>query len=325
MTSNISFPGIFSKVFEVNPIATPEGFPLEIRWYGIIILIGMIGAVAYTVYRAGQNGISFDDVLDYAIFLIPSGIICARLYYVLFNISDYKSFYDVIAIWNGGLAIYGGIIGGFLAIVLVSWRKKQSLYTFLDCVAPGVMIGQICGRWGNFFNAEAYGVLDKICFPFIGEIKTPGFEQNFPLRMVIENRRVGTIAVHPTFLYESVWNLLGFILINIYFKKKKFDGEIVLMYITWYGFGRFFIEGLRGDSLMIGSLRVSQLLAFACFMAGVVLIILGRRRAAKKSLELDAYITQFGASGEDEPINKNKTEESDDDNEKGEDKDGNID
>ncbi|MBR5527841.1 MAG: prolipoprotein diacylglyceryl transferase [Clostridia bacterium] len=298
MTSSISFPGLFKTVFEIDPVATPDWFPLEIRWYGIAILIGMLGAFFYASYRAKQSGISFDDMLDYVIFTIPSGIIGARLYYVLFNLSDYTSFYEIIAIWNGGLAIYGGIIGGLIAIILVSKVKKIHLPTMLDCAAPGVMIGQICGRWGNFFNAEAYGILEKISFPFIGDISTPTFAENFPLRMVISNSRVGEIAVHPTFLYESAWNLLGFILINIYFKKKKFDGEIVLMYVSWYGIGRFFIEGLRGDSLMLGTFRVSQVLALVCFIAGVIAIIAGRKNALKKSLALDGYISQFSVPDE---------------------------
>ncbi len=290
--SMISFPGLGIGPFEINKIAFSIG-PLDVRWYGICIVIGMILGVAYALKKANQSGISTDSMLDYVLFAIPSAIIGARLYYVLFDLSSFRSLYDVIAIWEGGLAIYGGIIGGFFALLAVARFKKQSFPLILDCVAPAVMIGQILGRWGNFFNAEAYGTLGKIAFPFVGDVLTPALSDSYIFRMVIENSRVGSIAVHPTFLYESLFNLIGFIIIALYFSKKKFDGEIALMYLCWYGFGRFFIEGLRADSLMTGSLRVSQLLAFACFVTGIVLIVAGRKAASKKSVALDGYIKQF--------------------------------
>lgn len=293
MVSTISFPALGIGPFDVNPIAFSVG-PFTVRFYGIIIVLGIIVGFCYAAYRGKYSGISLDDLLDYVLVALPLGIVCARLYYVIFDSNgSYSSFYDVIAIWEGGLAIYGGIIGGFLGMALVTRHKKLSFARVLDCFAPAVMIGQIFGRWGNFFNAEAYGILDKIVFPIFGEIATPHLAQDFPLRMVIENARVGEIAVHPTFLYESFWNLLGLILIHFYFTHKKFDGEIVLGYFGWYGFGRFFIEGLRGDSLMIGSLRVSQLLAFLLFATSVTLLAIFRTKAAKKARTLDGYILQF--------------------------------
>ena len=215
---------------------------------------------------------------------------------MFFNDGSYKTFYDVIAIWEGGLAIYGGVLGGLLGMFLVSRHKKNKFRAVLDCFAPGVMIGQIFGRWGNFFNAEAYGTLDHIDFPFIGRIFTPHFEENYPLRMVIENGFVGKIAVHPTFLYESVWNLLGLLLIHLFFNRKRFDGEVALWYFAWYGFGRFFIEGMRDDSLMLGSFRVSQILALVLFAASIVLIVIGSKKAKKNAGILDGYITQFEKS-----------------------------
>lgn len=296
MSSQISFPGLSIPPFTVNPVAFSVG-GIEIRWYGIIIVLGIIAGFSYAAYRAKQSGLSLDDMLDYVLVALPLGIICARLYYVVFfNDGSYKTFYDVIAIWEGGLAIYGGVLGGLLGMFLVSRHKKNKFRAVLDCFAPGVMIGQIFGRWGNFFNAEAYGTLDHIDFPFIGRIFTPHFEENYPLRMVIENGFVGKIAVHPTFLYESVWNLLGLLLIHLFFNRKRFDGEVALWYFAWYGFGRFFIEGMRDDSLMLGPFRVSQILALVLFAASIVLIVIGSKKAKKNAGILDGYITQFEKS-----------------------------
>ena len=296
MSSQISFPGLSIPPFMVNPVAFSVG-GIEIRWYGIIIVLGIIAGFSYAAYRAKQSGLSLDDMLDYVLVALPLGIICARLYYVVFfNDGSYKTFYDVIAIWEGGLAIYGGVLGGLLGMFLVSRHKKNKFRAVLDCFAPGVMIGQIFGRWGNFFNAEAYGTLDHIDFPFIGRIFTPHFEENYPLRMVIENGYVGKIAVHPTFLYESVWNLLGLLLIHLFFNRKRFDGEVALWYFAWYGFGRFFIEGMRDDSLMLGPFRVSQILALVLFAASIVLIVIGSKKAKKNAGILDGYITQFEKS-----------------------------
>ena len=296
MSSQISFPGLSIPPFTVNPVAFSVG-GIEIRWYGIIIVLGIIAGFSYAAFRAKQSGLSLDDMLDYVLVALPLGIICARLYYVVFfNDGSYKTFYDVIAIWEGGLAIYGGVLGGLLGMFLVSRHKKNKFRAVLDCFAPGVMIGQIFGRWGNFFNAEAYGTLDHIDFPFIGRIFTPHFEENYPLRMVIENGFVGKIAVHPTFLYESVWNLLGLLLIHLFFNRKRFDGEVALWYFAWYGFGRFFIEGMRDDSLMLGSFRVSQILALVLFAASIVLIVIGSKKAKKNAGILDGYITQFEKS-----------------------------
>ena len=296
MSSQISFPGLSIPPFTVNPVAFSVG-GIEIRWYGIIIVLGIIAGFSYAAYRAKQSGLSLDDMLDYVLVALPLGIICARLYYVVFfNDGSYKTFYDVIAIWEGGLAIYGGVLGGLLGMFLVSRHKKNKFRAVLACFAPGVMIGQIFGRWGNFFNAEAYGTLDHIDFPFIGRIFTPHFEENYPLRMVIENGYVGKIAVHPTFLYESVWNLLGLLLIHLFFNRKRFDGEVALWYFAWYGFGRFFIEGMRDDSLMLGPFRVSQILALVLFAASIVLIVIGSKKAKKNAGILDGYITQFEKS-----------------------------
>ena len=181
----------------------------------------------------------------------------------------------MIAIWEGGLAIYGGIIGGVLGIYICCRRKKMKFFSMLDSISPGVMIAQAMGRWGNFFNGEAYGSIvpegSPLYFLRMGLYPHPHDYHDIK----------GMIYVHPTFLYESLWNVLGFVFINLLYKKRKFDGEVALWYFAWYGFGRMFIEGLRTDSLMLGPFRISQLVGLICFLAGTTLVILGRIHAAK--------------------------------------------
>ncbi len=280
--TTVSFPGLGIGEFTMNEVAfafTLFGKPVEIRWYGIIITVGIILAILYAMMRAKQENISTDDLLDMGIFAIIFAIIGARAYYVLtYGISNFivrdaeggvkvwNSFVNIIAVWNGGIAIYGAIIAGALTIYLVCRHKKIKFTKAFDVVSPAVMIGQIIGRWGNFVNGEAHGSIVNSSSPL------------YFLRMGLlpnENSLTKMYYYHPTFLYESVWNLIGFLLINAFYKKKKFDGQVFLEYITWYGFGRMFIEGLRTDSLMIGVFRVSQLVGFACFIVGSALLIRG--------------------------------------------------
>ncbi|MCQ2770612.1 MAG: prolipoprotein diacylglyceryl transferase [Clostridia bacterium] len=260
--STVSFPGLGIEPFEVNDTAF-NLFGREVKWYGVIICFGMILAVLYFYLRGRKRGINFDTVVDYAIVTIPVGVIGARLYYCVFYHTPIQ---DIYKIWEGGLAIYGGIIFGVLAVLCVSHFKKQSVFTLLDLIVPGVMIAQTCGRWGNFMNGEAFGSATDIF-----------------IRMGLKNYRTGYVMtyVHPTFLYESLWNLIGFTLINIFYKKKKFEGEIFFWYVAWYGLGRTFIEMLRTDSLYIGQLRVSSLLAAICFVVSVPLCIFFRAKRKK--------------------------------------------
>ena len=255
----LSFPGLGIGEFQLSPVAFSV-LGRDIAWYGIIITVGMILAFLYASSRAKFEKISSDDLLDYAIFIIICGVVGARAYYVLMKLENYHTFYDAIAIWNGGLAIYGAVIGGIIAIIGVSLVKKFKILQMLDIVAPACMIGQILGRWGNFVNAEAFGS-----------------ETTLPWRMGIHQigHRVyqNPIYVHPTFIYESLWNLVGFIIIHCTYKKKKYNGQIFLMYATWYGLGRMFIEGLRTDSLMVGDIRISQLVAFVSCIIGIVLLV----------------------------------------------------
>lgn len=276
---SISFPGLGIGTFEVNSVAftIPVFGGISVRWYGIFIVLGMIFAFFYTLYRAKKIGVTTDDVLDIALFIIPFGVVGARLYYVLTTLGEYRSFLDVIAIWNGGLAIYGGVIAGAITLVLVCRYKKLNSFSMMDCIGPGLIMAQSIGRWGNFMNGEAFGAVVSESSPL------------YFLRMGVcspMSRRVfGDMLmhfVHPTFLYESVWNLIGFILINLLYRKKSFEGEVICWYIAWYGFGRMFIEGLRMDSLYVGPFRISQVVGFLCFVAGVGLVTWKRISDFKK-------------------------------------------
>lgn len=289
----ISFPGLGIEEFTVDKIAFSIG-SLDVRWYGIIITLGMVVAVYYSIHRAKQRGVDFDTMLDFALFTILFGVLGARLYWVLFY-GNIRSFYDIISVWDGGLAIYGGIIGGVLAIYFTCRYKKMKFLPMADCIGPGVMIAQAMGRWGNFFNGEAHGGIVEEGSPL------------YFMRMGLYPNDIdgvsGMAYVHPTFLYESLWNVLGFVLINIFYKKKKFDGEVALWYFTWYGFGRMFIEGLRTDSLMLGPFRISQVVGLICFVAGTALIVWGRIYTCRKE---KAAATNISAMQENNAIEENE-------------------
>ena len=257
MSSKIAFPGLGIGEFEIKRVAF-EIFGRPVAWYGLIIAIGMIVAISYVMLRTREyKGIKPDDVVDFALFIIIFGVIGARLYYVITD-GGYDSFSEVIAIWNGGLAIYGGIIAGGITAVVVCLVKKIRYQCFLDMLAPAVMIAQAIGRWGNFCNGEAFGT------------ETTSF-----IRMQLTNALTAhqTICVHPTFLYESLWNVLGFVLLNLLYRRRKFDGQIILGYFAWYGFGRMFIEGLRTDSLYVGTFRISQVVGLVSFVLATAAMV----------------------------------------------------
>ena len=224
----------------------------DIYWYGIIICAGFILAALYVNSRTKDFGITSDNLTDCLIICVPLGIICARIYYVVFEWGYYAQHPgEIIAIWKGGIAIYGGIIGTLIGLFVYSRVKKLSLASLCDLAAFGLLIGQCIGRWGDFVNGEAHGGPTTL-----------------PWGMTID----GQSMVHPTFLYESLWNLAGFVLLHFYSKKRRFKGEIALLYAAWYGAGRAWIEGLRTDSLYIGSVRVSQLLAIISCVAAIAVL-----------------------------------------------------
>ena len=257
----IEFPGLG---LTLNP---PAGFSIgsfDVRFYGLIIALGLILAVCYALRRKDQFGISEDDLMDGVLWIAPFAIVCARLYYCAFEWERYADNpISILYIWEGGLAIYGAVIGAAIGVIVhCKLIKKISVLAVLDLVSLGFMIGQMLGRWGNFFNREAHG----------------GVTDSF-LRMGLINPLTGSGEYyHPTFLYESLWNLVGFILIHFLSKKRKFDGQVALYYVACYGLGRAMIEGLRTDSLWWGNFRVSQVLAaVTCGIALIVLVVMAFR------------------------------------------------
>ena len=258
--SAISFPFIG---LEVDP---GRGFsigPLSANYYGLVIACGLLLAAWYGMKRSKTFGFTEDDILDGVLWVTPFAILCARAYYCIFSWESYASNpISVLYIWEGGLAIYGGVLGAAVGVTVYCWIKKLKLPALLDVVSIGFLIGQSIGRWGNFFNREAFGAATESFF-----------------RMGLFNTLTGAFEYyHPTFLYESVWNALGFVLLHFLSKKRKYDGQIALGYVAWYGLGRTFIEGLRVDSLYWGPFRVSQrLAAVSCFAAVVILVVLAFR------------------------------------------------
>ena len=244
----IAFPRI-GLSFDVNPVAIELPYIGGVHWYGIIIATGIILALCYCLRVAKRESVASENIYDTLIYSLPVAIVMARAYYVVFSWDKYKdSPIDVFKIWEGGLAIYGGIIGAIVAAITYYKIKKLPVLKMFDICCMGLLIGQAVGRWGNFVNAEAFG---GYCDSFWG--------------MSIN----GGMCVHPTFLYESLWNFAGLIILSRLHKKRPFYGFTFFSYITWYGVGRFFIEGLRADSLYLGGFRISQIVAFACVVSGV--------------------------------------------------------
>ena len=292
--STISFP---SLGFSWDPARSISIGPLTINFYGLIIAIGLILAVAYGCKRAREFGMSVDDLTDGVLFIVPFAIICARVYYCIFSWQDYAADpITVLYIWKGGLAIYGGVIGAALGIVVFSLVKKIKVGAVLDLTSIGFLIGQSIGRWGNFFNREAFGA------------ETDSF-----LRMGLTHKVTGQITYyHPTFLYESVWNAAGFVLLHFLSKKRKFDGQVALGYMAWYGLGRTFIEGLRLDSLYLGNFRVSQLLAAGtCFVGVALLMVNAFRDHDPAKLQANIYEVKLAtlAEAQDDAAEEEQTEE----------------
>ena len=255
MYSEITFP---SLGISLDP---PKFFslgPVTVYYYGAIIAFGLILAVLYACRRSKEFGIREDDLIDGVLWVTPFAIVCARAYYVIFSWQSYvEDPITVFYIWEGGLAIYGGVLGAIIGVAVFSAIKKIKLATILDMVLLGFLIGQSIGRWGNFFNREAFGA-----------------ETDTFLRMGLKNIYTETVTYyHPTFLYESVWNALGFVILHFLSKRRQYDGQIALGYAAWYGLGRCIIEGLRTDSLWWGPFRVSQVLAAVSCLIAVILLI----------------------------------------------------
>ena len=264
--------------FDLNPVAFSIG-NLTFRWYGVLIAIGFLLALLYAFSRIKEFGLDSDRAIDVILAGTIGSIIGARAYYVIFQWSEFKDDpVSIFEIWNGGLAIYGGLIGAFLVGGLFCKLRKVKILPMFDLVCSALLIGQSIGRWGNFINVEAFG-----CNTTLPWGMTSASIKNYLAEHQAALEAIGmtidpSLPVHPTFLYESLWSLIGFILIALYIKHRRFDGEIMLIYSGWYGLGRMFIEGLRTDSLMIGTLRVSQVLAGLLFVASLITWIVVRSR-----------------------------------------------
>ncbi len=265
MTNIISFPGLFDFSLKINRVAFSI-FGKDIYWYAIIILTGFLSGLAFVYFTCEKRGVPKDCVFDIACWGLVFGVICARIYYVVF---DWKSLdgniLNIFKIWEGGIAIYGAIIGAVLTAYVYSKIKKLKPLKVFDVCSPGLLIGQCIGRWGNFVNVEVYGR-----------------ETSLPWGMSIN----GAAGVHPLFLYESLWNLLGFILLVVFRDKKKADGQVFFFYCLWYGLGRFFLEGVRQPQYILwlipNILGISQLVALIAVILSIVMLVLLNKKESLK-------------------------------------------
>ena len=291
LTNLVQFPGL-GLSFELNRVAFSIG-RFNVYWYGVCIAFGICLALVFAFRHSVEFGVDADSMVDVILIGIVLGIASARAYYVAMAPFKYESIWEMIAIRDGGLAIYGGIIGGFLFGGLAcKWRGVPVLPMF-DLTAMGFLLGQCCGRWGNFFNQEAFGCNTTLPWGMYSEAT-----RDYLMGSTVTAQSGVTIdpnlPVHPTFLYESIWCLVGFILLFRYIKKRKFNGDIALRYMIWYGAGRFWIEALRTDSLMLVpsiGLRVSQLIAGIAVATGVAAEIYFTRKAEGKPLMVKLALT----------------------------------
>lgn len=255
----------------IDPIAFSLG-GLSVHWYGVIIASAVLLAIFLGTNESEKRGIKGDDIIDMMLWALPISIIGARIYYVIFEWRYYIQHpVEIIAIWNGGIAIYGGLIAGGLTVYWFTKKRGLPFWLVLDIAAPSVIIAQAIGRWGNFVNQEAHG--EATTKAFLEGIHIPDF--------IVNNMNIEGVYYQPTFLYESLWNVLGFILLLILRRRKNLlkRGEVALSYVLWYSFGRFFIEGLRTDSLMLAqTIRVSQLLSILLFVGAILLWIYRRKK-----------------------------------------------
>ncbi|GHU52759.1 hypothetical protein FACS1894132_03140 [Clostridia bacterium] len=283
MGNIVSFPELGWE-FDVQKIAFTI-FGVQIAWYGVIISVAMAISIIYAFSHSDRFNLDNDKMLDAVIGGIIGGVIGARLYYVIMKHEDYKTFKDIINIREGGLAVYGGIIGAFLTAYVICRIKKLSFLKLFDLAGICLCIGQAIGRWGNFFNQEAFGTNTKLPWGMTSQ-EVQGYILSITNDGKLANGKelLWDVPVHPCFLYESIWCVLGFVFLAWYSKRRKFDGQIFLMYIGWYGLGRFFIEGLRTDSLYIGNIRASQLVAALCvIVSATLLVILSKKSTANKT------------------------------------------
>lgn len=257
----------------MNPIFLKIGI-FQIYWYSVILLLAFILGIFLAVKRGQKEGIDKEVIYDYAIYVIPISLIGARIYYVLFNLNYYMNdIISIIKVWEGGLAIHGGIIAALIFTYFYTKKHNISMFKFCDILVISLIIGQVIGRWGNFMNGEAYGPITTL--ETLKNFSIPNF--------IIEGMKIEGHYHHPTFLYESLWNLIGLIILLLLQKQKFYHyGYLTSFYLIWYGIGRFFIEAMRQDSLMFGSLKIAQLVSILMIIIGLYLIILIYRKTHDK-------------------------------------------
>ncbi len=293
LDATVSFPNLGIEIEKMNKYITVFGF--DIAFYGIIIGIGMLVALTIVLREAKITGQDTEEYIDFAIFTLLMAIIGARLYYVIFSFDNYKdNLVDIFKIREGGLAIYGGIIGGALAIFIMCKFKNKSFLKIADSAVLGLVIGQAIGRWGNFVNREAYGKSTDSLFAMKIDTWSSGIKPQDGVEFIDEANRY--IQVHPTFLYESAWNLVLFAVLMLFRKKKKYHGEVMLWYLCGYGIGRSIIEGIRTDQLkfMNTNIAVSQVLSMILALtAGIIIVVLKIKKKDAPSVWGDDKIVEI--------------------------------
>ena len=266
-------------ILTINPVAFKLG-NLSVKWYGIIMAVAIFLAVSMAIFEGRKRQIESDDFMDLLLWAVPLGYVGARIYYVIFEWNYYSQHLDeIIAIWNGGIAIYGGLLAGLAVLLVFCYKRMLPPFLMLDIITPGVMAAQILGRWGNFINQEAHG--GPTTLAFLQSLHLPDF--------IINQMKIGGVYYQPTFLYESFFNLIGLLIILLLRHRKRLfkQGEIFMLYLAWYSVVRFFVEGMRTDSLYLwGSIRVSQMLSVILLIVVIVLFIY-RRRIVKPKWYLD--------------------------------------
>lgn len=257
------------NLMAINPIAFEFG-PIKVAWYGLIIVSAMMLAIYLTIREGEKRGVSEDFVIDTAFWLLPMGILGARLYYVLFELDYYLANpTQIFAIWEGGLAIYGGVIAGLITLYWRSNKENVPVLLMADVIAPYLLLAQAIGRWGNFINQEAFG--GEVSRQFLENLMLPEF--------IIEGMHIQGAYHHPTFLYESLWSFLGVAILLVIRNREKFllRGETTAGYFIWYGIGRILIEGMRTDSLYLGPFRISQIVSAVIILIGIGMVVYFRR------------------------------------------------
>lgn len=326
MVNHVSFPGLGLEM-EINRVAFTV-FGVPIYWYGVCIALGLLLGMLYAFRYAKSYGIDADRMVDVIFVSTIAAIIGGRAYYVATAPFEYQSVWEMIDIRLGGIAIYGGVIGAFLMGALMCRLRKVPMLPMFDLAAQGFLIGQCIGRWGNFFNQEAFGGNTTLPWGMISE-NTQQYLQSVQQTLAAQGMTVDpSMPVHPTFLYESIWCGLGFLLLWRYSKHRRFHGEMTLLYVMWYGFERFFVEGLRTDSLMVGNVRISQAVAALSVVAALVAWVVLRRKyrgvplvipalPGQEAVSEPAQIEESGESAKETvQEEKSQADESDKDDEK---------